>query len=98
MLFKVHRSNLCAHSPVFPGDEVTNDGEPVRLEESAEVLELLLQHIYTDPAPDLDNESFETIYALAEASEKYQVVLAMEICRLHLKYAGGLICYDCRSL
>ncbi|KZV63400.1 hypothetical protein PENSPDRAFT_211745 [Peniophora sp. CONT] len=83
--FKVHRANLATHSHVFPGNEITNDGESVRLEETAQVLELLLLHIYPDPAPDLDKESFPTICALAEAAEKYQLALAMEICRLHLK-------------
>ncbi|KZV63403.1 hypothetical protein PENSPDRAFT_657341 [Peniophora sp. CONT] len=85
VIFKLHRANLTAHSHAFPGEHVKDDGEVVRLQEDAEVLELLLLHVYPDPAPSLDGESFGIISRLAEAAEKYQIVSAMEICRLHMK-------------
>ena len=85
VLFKLHRSNLITHSHAFPGHHIRSDGETVRLEEDSEVLELLLLHVYPDPAPSLDDEDFKTVMRLADAAEKYQVASAMEICRLHMK-------------
>ena len=85
VLFKLHRSNLSTHSHAFPGPHVRTNGETVRLEEDSEVLELLLLHVYPDPAPPLDDEDFRTVTRLADAAEKYQVASAMEICRLHMK-------------
>lgn len=85
VLFKVHRINLSVHSCIFPGPEVLVDDEVVRFSESAEVLELLLQFIYPNATPELEQLPFDTLSRLAEASEKYHIFSAMEICRLYMK-------------
>ncbi|KZV74943.1 hypothetical protein PENSPDRAFT_572392 [Peniophora sp. CONT] len=85
VLFKVHRINFSVHSCIFPGPEVPVNDEVVKFLESSEVLELLLQFIYPNTSPDLEHLPFEILSDLAEASEKYHIFSAMEICRLHMK-------------
>ncbi|TFK64117.1 hypothetical protein BDN72DRAFT_861592 [Pluteus cervinus] len=56
----------------------------VILPESGTILELLLQYMYHQPQPDLSLLDFDTLIALGEAAEKYQVYSALEICRVYL--------------
>ncbi|KZV63401.1 hypothetical protein PENSPDRAFT_537416, partial [Peniophora sp. CONT] len=86
ILFQLHRANLSTHSSVFPnGPEIRSDGEVVKLEENSEVLELLFQHVYPVNVSAMDETPFDVLEKVAEAAEKYQISVAMEICRLHMK-------------
>lgn len=89
-LFRVHRANLSAHSPVFPGSEFATDDDPVVLQESAEILELLFQHVYPVAGPSVGTIPFGTFKLLAEAAEKYQIFRAMEVCLFHMPYAQSV--------
>ena len=77
--------NLSVHSCIFPGSEIPVSDEIVPFPEKADVLELLLQHIYPDTSPNMDNIGLSTLSLLAEAAEKYHIFNVMEICRLHMK-------------
>jgi hypothetical protein len=91
VLFKVHRKNLEVHSEGFAGADAISPGgslsdEVVLLSESSAVLDLLLQHMYRGPQPDLKKIHFNLLAALAEAAEKYQVFGASNICQMHMRY------------
>lgn len=86
VLFRLHRANLSTHSSIFPdGAHIRSEEEVVKLEEDAEALELLFQHVYPEVVSTMDDISFKLLSRVVEAAEKYQITVAMEICRLHMK-------------
>ncbi|KZP04194.1 hypothetical protein FIBSPDRAFT_844272 [Athelia psychrophila] len=88
VLFRVHRKNLEITSEGFaPPSGTTISNGFVQLSERAEILDLLFQYTYPQRPPDLTSIRFEAFTDLAEATEKYQMFGAMEICRLLMKAA-----------
>ena len=59
--------------------------ETMALDEPSDVLEILFQFIYPRRHPSLEDTDFETLAAVAEAVEKYQVFSAMNLCALRLE-------------
>ena len=59
--------------------------EMMALDEPSNILEILFQFIYPRRHPSLEDTDFETLAAVAEAVEKYQVFSAMNFCALHLE-------------
>jgi BTB/POZ domain len=89
VLFEVHRKNLEVHSEGFAGADAilsSAEKEVVPLLENSAVLELLLQFMYRQPQPDLKTVGFETLAALAEAAEKYQVYSATTLCNIFMQF------------
>lgn len=91
VLFKVHRQNMNSHAEGFAAADAVSEGhstknEIVPLSETSATLELLLQYMYDQHQPDLEQVNFETLACLAEAAEKYQVYHAMPICRTMMKW------------
>ena len=70
----------------FPGSEIDTGGEMVQLTEPANVLEILFAFLYPKAHPDLRGESFEVLFAVAEAVGKYEVFSAVEVCNERLVY------------
>lgn len=89
VLFKIHSVNLRCTSEGFAPPDGTlkpdENHEIVPLTEPAEVLDLLFQHMYPQPQPDLRKIKFEVLAQVAEAAEKYQVYSAMQICRIRME-------------
>ncbi|KAJ7312451.1 hypothetical protein DFH08DRAFT_897024 [Mycena albidolilacea] len=85
VLFHVHRKNLEVCTEGFPPSNISTQGEVVKLTETSVTLELLFQFIYPQRHPALDTTPFEILGPLAEASEKYQVFPAMNICHIRLR-------------
>jgi hypothetical protein len=91
--FHVHRKNLEVHSPVFATAGVISaplerqEVEVVQLSEPAEVLNLLLQFMYSQPQPDLIDLPFPVLADLMKAVEKYEVYSAMIVCSFAMKLA-----------
>ena len=86
VLYKVHRKNLGIHSEGFAAADAisastddNNNSEIVHLSESSVVLDLLLQYMYHQHQPDLEDVDFQV---LAEAAEKYEVYSATAVCNL----------------
>ncbi|EPS96237.1 hypothetical protein FOMPIDRAFT_1032530 [Fomitopsis schrenkii] len=70
----------------FPGTDIpVQDNEVVLLTEKASTLDLLFQYMYRERQPDLSKVDPDEIAELAEASEKYMVFSAMEICKVYMK-------------
>lgn len=84
VIFKIHRKNLEACTGGFPPAEFETHEEIVPLTEPSSTLELLFQYVYPMPQPEILSAPFETIEAVAEAAEKYQVYPAMYICRVSM--------------
>lgn len=55
------------------------------LEESGEVLELMLRFMHHTRQPNLSCLSPATLSSLAEAAEKYLIYSAMELCRVFMR-------------
>jgi hypothetical protein len=79
VLYKVHRKNLGIHSEGFAAADAisastddNNNSEIVHLSESSVVLDLLLQYMYRQRQPDLEDVDFQASADLAEAAEKYE--------------------------
>jgi len=90
VLFEVHRKNLEMHSEGFAGADAISssfENEVVPLSENSAVLELLLQYMYRQPQPDLQVVDFQTLAAVAEAAEKYQVYSATTVCNIYMRAA-----------
>ncbi|KAF8183210.1 hypothetical protein K438DRAFT_1599891, partial [Mycena galopus ATCC 62051] len=85
VLFHVHRKNLEVCTEGFPPSGISTVGEVVQLTETSVTLELLFQFIYPQRHPALDTTPFKILEPLAEASEKYQVFPAMNICHIRLR-------------
>src|ERR1700733_11504088 len=80
---------LGSHSGVFASAEVFSacaTGEQVELTEPSEVVDLLLQLMSLQEPPDLKSLDFQTLSALAEAVEKYDVFHSKTICRMLMQY------------
>jgi hypothetical protein len=98
--YPAHRQRLAVHSRILevakPLKTSINIVEPpellaetpavIQLEESGDVLELLLQFMYPGPQPDLKDKPFPQIAALVKAVEKYEVFAATSICEDALRY------------
>ncbi|PPQ66495.1 hypothetical protein CVT26_011183 [Gymnopilus dilepis] len=83
--FLVHRKNLESITGAFPPSEFnTVEGEVVHLTEPALVLEIVFQFIYPQKPPSLDELEFDTVLAVAEAVEKYEVFSAMKTFEVRL--------------
>ena len=54
-------------------------------DEPYNVLEILFEFIYPRKQPTLEDTDFETLMAIAEAVEKYQVFSAMNLYEIRLK-------------
>ncbi|KAI4520213.1 hypothetical protein K525DRAFT_279838 [Schizophyllum commune Loenen D] len=59
--------------------------EPARLDEGADVLELLFRFACFDEYVNLDQASFKVVAELAEAAQKYIVHTAIAACRVYMK-------------
>ena len=57
----------------------------VPLNESSEVLDVILQYVYPSPPCRLDDLSFAMLYQVVEAAEKYQIFAVMELGRVLLQ-------------
>ncbi|KAH6897882.1 hypothetical protein BKA70DRAFT_1084638, partial [Coprinopsis sp. MPI-PUGE-AT-0042] len=82
-----HSSSLEAFSEAFPPlGMVVNSGEKVPLTESGSTLEALFHFTHKRKYDQMFNGiTLRDLLDLAEASHKYLIYHAMEICRLHLK-------------
>ena len=86
-----HSSALEAFSEAFPPlDMVETSGDPIPLTESGATLKRLFHftHKTTYDSVFVDI-TLRDLVDLAEASQKYLIYHAMEICRLHLKYVNS---------
>jgi hypothetical protein len=80
VLFKIRRRQLVANSAAFAeGEKVWADSEVVRLPESAEVLDLLLQYMHVQEPPDLSKVKLDDLVGLADAARKYGVPFAVYV-------------------
>lgn len=79
-------------SEAFPGDDIETFNETVDLSERSTTLELLLQFMYRQRQPDLEEVEFSTLASLAEAAEKYEVYSAMQVCKLYMRCALSRKC------
>ena len=85
ILLNVHRKYLEAATGAFPGAEFETRGEITNLTETSAVLAILFSFVYPKRHPDLRRVSFDTVAAVAEAAEKYEVFSAMNICQLRMR-------------
>jgi hypothetical protein len=85
LLFRVHKINLKVSAGGFAPPEFETNDEIVQLTEIAQILELLFQFCYPNKHPDVEALEFDTLVLLAEASEKYQVFSAVNICRICMR-------------
>jgi hypothetical protein len=87
VIFHLHRKYLQVNATI-PGFDRDIDGphrvEKVVYNEPSNVLEILFQFIYPRKQPSLEDTDFETLMAVAEAVEKYQMCSAMNLCELRL--------------
>ncbi|KAF9523291.1 hypothetical protein CPB83DRAFT_821757 [Crepidotus variabilis] len=83
--FYVHRKNLEMNTGTFPGAEFDTSGEIVHLTEPSEVLEVIFQFVYPQRYPLLEDREFDSLCAIAEAVEKYEVFPAMHTCMYALR-------------
>ena len=84
--FHIHSKYLENTSGGFAPSEFPVKDEVITLPESAETLELMFQFVYPRRQPVLASLSFGTLGALAEASEKYEIYPAMQICNIYMTY------------
>ena len=84
--FHLHRKYIEVNTGAFPPAEFDTRGEITHLTETSTVLETLFQFVYPQRHPDLDDMDFDTVSAVAEAAEKYEVFYAMNICRIRMRY------------
>ena len=91
VLFKFDKKQLGSHSGAFEGaDEFSMDStdEPVQLTEPSDVVDLLLQLMSLQEAPDLESLDFQTLAMLAEAVEKHDVFHSKTTCRMLMQYVN----------
>ena len=69
----------------FVPPEFETNNEIVHLTETAMTLELLFQFYYPNHRPDVEELEFDDLALLAEAAEKYQVIPAMNICKIIMR-------------
>ena len=80
---------MFASAEVF---SVCATGELVELTEPSEVVDLLLQLMSLQEAPDLESLDFETLAMLAEAVEKHDVFHSKTTCRMLMQYVNPSFC------
>ncbi|TFK24190.1 hypothetical protein FA15DRAFT_756737 [Coprinopsis marcescibilis] len=92
--FRIHSANLSVNAGGFPPvASVSGDGgltvaedECVPLSEPSKVLEIIFAFVYPQRYPDIETfEEFDFVSEISEASEKYQIYPAMNICRRRLR-------------
>ncbi|KAF8800653.1 hypothetical protein BYT27DRAFT_7199796 [Phlegmacium glaucopus] len=96
--FRLQRKYIEVNTGAFPSAEFDTREEIAHLTETSTVLETLFQFVYPRRHPDLDDMEFDTVAAVAEAAEKYEVFYAMNICRIRMKqflpsYASAILTY-----
>ncbi|KAF9473853.1 hypothetical protein BDN70DRAFT_843093, partial [Pholiota conissans] len=92
VLFKMQSTHLSLNSVGFvqAGEHIIA-AEPVALEESSQVLEILFQFIEPPPEsrnfrhPEVDDIMIDLFFELAEAAEKYIVYAAVGVCLARMK-------------
>ncbi|EDR07785.1 uncharacterized protein LACBIDRAFT_294451 [Laccaria bicolor S238N-H82] len=78
--YGAHSTNLEIYSGGFPpATSTTVTGEIVEMPEASAVLKLLLHYMHNERQPDSSKITFNVLYPLAEAVEKYMVFSAMEV-------------------
>lgn len=87
-LFGAHQRNLETYSDSeeFPIDGSATTSDPVCLEETADVVLLMLQFMHQIRQPTLDNISFSLLASLADAAEKYRIYSAMGVCKIKMMF------------
>ena len=64
---------------------MTIQGETVQLPESSATLDLLFQFCYPERHPDLEGVEFDILADLAEATEKYKLYSAINVCKIRMR-------------
>ncbi|KAF8176940.1 hypothetical protein BJ912DRAFT_986440 [Pholiota molesta] len=83
--FGTHLNNLQQYSEGFPlAESVMVDADIPILEETAEVIEIMLQFMHHTRQPDISKLEFDLLLSLAEAVEKYMIYSAMAICNVYI--------------
>lgn len=87
-VFGAHSKNLEAYGEGFPPiSNTTQSGQAfAHLPESSDVVKLILLLVHLQRWPDLGKVPFQLLDGLAEATEKYLMFSAMEICKIHMEY------------
>jgi hypothetical protein len=57
----------------------------VQLPESAATLHLLFRFCYPERHPDLEGLEFNILASLADATEKYKLYSAMNVCKIRMR-------------
>ena len=92
VLLNIHRANLRAVTDgPFAVDLAAPEGDVADLPEDGDTLELMFRHVYPGRIPSLAPLPFQKLYTLAEASEKYRVGPAMNMCYTHLEYVRSSV-------
>lgn len=89
VLFGAHQRNLETYTEGFPIPGSAMVSGQVSLQETAEILRLILRYTHNVRVPRLDEISFDFLASLAEAVEKYMIYSAMEFCRVKMENAMG---------
>ena len=94
-LFGAHRWNLKTYSEGFPLEGSETISDPVFLEETADVVRLMLHFMHQMRQPTLDNISFSLLASLAEAVEKYRIYSAMGVCKIKMTFVQFKLSSHC---
>jgi len=86
-LLGAHQRNLEIYTAGFPIAGSAAISEPVILEETFDVLFLMLQYTHNVRQPSLDDIDFTLLASLAEAVEKYMIYSAIEVCKVKMTLA-----------
>lgn len=89
IVFRIHRANLNITAGGFPPNLIPNPmrEEYVDLTETAGTLGLLFGFVYPKMRKTtLEKMKFEFLALLAEAAEKYEVFVAMDVCLVQMTY------------
>ncbi|TRM57335.1 hypothetical protein BD626DRAFT_515369 [Schizophyllum amplum] len=84
VLFNIHRANLSVFTDGPFAVDFPSEGDVVELSESEATLGYLFQFVYSGRHPLLTDVPFDSLRALAEAAEKYQVSPAMSVCYMRM--------------
>lgn len=98
VVFELHRKHIEVNAPNLPLPDVPSvndqDGSknpPIALQESAVVLDILFRFVRASTKdkktlpPSLSDIIGPVLFEVAEASEKYGVVGALNVCLIHMK-------------
>jgi hypothetical protein len=88
VLFHLHRKNLEVCTGGLPPGGFSTDGAVVDLAENSEVLEILFTFAYPSRRPSLVGVEFSILAGVAEAAEKYEVYIAMDMCYNRMVWGG----------